>query len=156
MAETVDVVIDGGACNAGPLGPALGPTGVNIGEVVAEINQKTAEFKGMKVPVKIEVDDKRGFTVSVGLPPASALIKEKLGLKSGSGNAKTTFVSDMSWDQLKSIARMKGDNLMGADLRRQATEIVGTCTSMGVTIEGMNPREASKRLRAGEFDAQFE
>ena len=149
-------MVDGGKANAGPLGPALGPTGVNIGEVVQQINEKTKEFNGMKVPVSIQIDDKRGFTISVGLPPATALIKEKAGVTSGSGNAKTTMVGDLSWDDVVSIAKMKNDDLLGAALKNKAREVVGTCVSMGVTIEGVDPRQASKAIAAGEHDARFQ
>ena len=98
MGQTIEALVDGGKANAGPLAPTLGPAGVNVGEVVAAINEKTKEFVGMQVPVKIELDDKKNFTISVGTPPASALIKDKLGLKSGSSNARTDFVADMPLD----------------------------------------------------------
>ncbi len=157
MGETIEAIVDGGKASAGPpLGPALGPAGVNIGQVIAAINEKTAEFNGMKVPVKVIIDDKKNFEIKVGTPPASALIKEQAGIKSGSGSAADTFVADLSWDQVKKIARMKGDDLQGASLKTKSNEIVGTCTSMGVTIEGVNPREVSKKLIAGEYDNVFE
>ncbi len=157
MGQTIEAIVDGGKASAGPpLGPALGPAGVNIGQVIAAINEKTADFNGMKVPIKVIIDDKKNFEIKVGTPPASALIKEQAGIKSGSGSAADTFVADLSWDQIKKIARMKGDDLQGASLKTKANEIVGTCTSMGVTIEGGNPREVSKKLIAGEYDAVFE
>ena len=57
--ETIETLIEGGKASAAPpLGPALGPLKVNIGQVVADINKKTADFKGMKVPVKVIVDTK--------------------------------------------------------------------------------------------------
>lgn len=155
MAQTIDVMVDGGKANAGPLGPSLGPTGINIGEVVKAINEKTKEFNGMQVPVAIKIDDKKGFTITVGTPPASALIKDKLGLKSGSGNAKKDFVGDLSADQAASIARMKWDDLMGATLKAKAKEVVGTCVSMGVTFMGDNPRDAMKKFDAGDYDQYF-
>ena len=73
----ISVMVDAGkATAAAPLGPALGPLGVNIGLIVAEINEKTKAFEGVKVPVKISVDPKtKNFTVSVGSPPISAMIK---------------------------------------------------------------------------------
>lgn len=156
MGETIEVLVDGGKANAGPLAPALGPAGVNVGEVVAAINEKTKEFVGMQVPVKVVLDDKKNYTISVGTPPAQALIKDKIGLKSGSGNAKTTFVGDISIEQIQSVARMKWDDLQGADLKNKSNEIVGTCTSMGVTVDGVNPREASKLIKSGAWDSKFQ
>ena len=83
--QSVDALVEGGKASAAPpLGPALGPLGVNIGQVVAEINKKTASFQGMQVPVKVNVDtDTKEFNITVGTPPASALIKKEANLKSG-------------------------------------------------------------------------
>ena len=76
MVDTVEALVDGGKASAGPpLGPALGPKGVNIGQVIAEINRKTKAFDGMKVPVKILINDDKSFEIKVGTPPVSALIK---------------------------------------------------------------------------------
>jgi len=78
MAEVVEVLVPGGKATAGPpLGPALGPLGINVKAVVDEINAKTASFNGMQVPVKVEVNEKKQFTVTVGIPPTTALIKKK-------------------------------------------------------------------------------
>jgi len=82
MAQTVDALIEGGKATAAPpLGPALGPTGVNIGQVIAEINKKTADFKGMKVPIKVHITDDKEFSVTVGTPPVSQLIKKEAGIE---------------------------------------------------------------------------
>ena len=88
MSETtVEALIEGGnATAAPPLGPALGPTGVNIGQVVSTINDKTKDFEGMEVPVTVKVDDDTSeYEVIIGTPPAPALIKEELGIEKGSG-----------------------------------------------------------------------
>ncbi len=156
MAQTIEAVVDGGAASAGPpLGPALGPAGVNIGEVIAAINTKTAAYKGMKVPVKVIIDDKKNFEIKVGTPPASQLIKTKAGLKSGSGNAKTTMVGNLTLDQVKELVEMKFDDLTGASIKTKANEIVGTCASMGITIEGEDARVVSKKIIAGEWNSKF-
>lgn len=156
MGETIEAIVDGGQASAGPpLGPALGPAGVNIGEVIQAINQKTADYKGMKVPVKVIIDDKKKFEIEVGTPPASALIKEKAGLKTASGSAKTDFVGNISLDDAKAIARMKGDDVLGADLKAKVREIVGTCVSMGITVEGKDPRRFQRALEKGTHDGAF-
>ena len=85
--QAIETLVNGGQATAAPpLGPALGPMGVNIGQVVADINKKTADFKGMQVPVKVEIDlDTKDYTISIGTPPASGLIKQEAGIKKGSG-----------------------------------------------------------------------
>ena len=90
MAEVVEVLVPGGKASAGPpIGPALGPLGINVKAVVDEINKKTSEFNGMQVPVKIEVDEKKNFTVTVGIPPTTALIKKEANIEKGSAEPNT-------------------------------------------------------------------
>ena len=136
---TVDVLIEGGKATAAPpLGPALGPTGVNIGQVVSEINKKTASFKGMQVPVKVEVDsDTKEFSISIGTPPASSLILKEAGIKKGSGRPNTEKVADLKIEQIIKIAKMKEGNLLGKDLKNKVREIIGSCNSMGILVEGV-------------------
>jgi large subunit ribosomal protein L11 len=151
MAEVIDALVDGGKATAGPpLGPALGPLGINISDVIKMINEKTVDFDGMKVPVKVTVDTKtKKFDVTVGTPPASALVKKELGLQKGSDNARTTKVGNLTLDQIKKVARMKADSLLGADHKARVLEIAGTCVTMGVTVEGMDPRDFQKGLKDG-------
>lgn len=154
---SVDILIEGGKATAAPpLGPALGPLGVNIGQVVAEINKKTQDFKGMQVPVKVTVNDQtKAFTISIGTPPASALIKQETGIKKGSSKAKTEMVADMKIEQLIKIAKMKEKATLGADMKAKVKEIIGTCKSMGIMVEGMKPMEAMKAVEEGKFDKEI-
>jgi len=156
MVDTVEALVDGGKATAGaPLGPALGPKGVNIAEVVAAINEKTRAFAGMKVPVKIIIDDKKKFEIKVGTPSMASLIKSELGLESGSSNARTTKVANMTLDQAKKIATMKEGDLLGADLKARVSEVSGACVSIGITIDGKNPKDFQAALKAGTYDGQF-
>ena len=73
---TIKVLVDAGKASAGPpLGPALGPMGVNTMEVVKEINRVTKELEGMQVPVKVHINSDKSYSVEVGAPLTSALIK---------------------------------------------------------------------------------
>jgi len=151
--EVIESLIEGGKATAAPpLGPALGPLGVNIGQVVAEINKKTAEFKGMQVPVKVEVDsDSKEFTISVGTPPASALIKKEANIAKGSGNPLVDKVADLKIEQTIKISKMKEDALLGKDNFSRVKEVIGTCDSMGVLVEGRPAREVITAINKGEF-----
>ncbi|KQM12513.1 50S ribosomal protein L11 [Methanomassiliicoccales archaeon RumEn M1] len=157
MADTVEVLVEGGKATPGqPLGPALGPLGVNIPKIVAEINNKTKAFNGMKVPVKIIIDSKtKDFEIKVGTPPTTSLITKELGVEKGSGSSKAVKVGNLSMEQVVRIAQMKGDSLMGKDLKHQALEVIGTCTSMGVTVEGQDSRAIRADIMAGKFDQYF-
>ena len=155
--ENVEVLIEGGKATAAPpLGPALGPMGVNIGEVVNEINKKTGDFKGMQVPVKVVIDtDTKNFDIVIGTPPASALIKKEAGIQKGSGVPQTDKVADLKIEQLIKIAKMKEDALLGKDLKNKIKEVVGTCNSMGVMVEGVDAKDAFKLIDEGNFDKEI-
>jgi large subunit ribosomal protein L11 len=154
MATTVDALIEGGKATAGPpLGPALGPTGVNTGQVIAKINEKTKAFAGMKVPIKVIVNDDKTFDIKIGTPPMSALIKSELGLASGSSNARTTKVANMTIEQAKKIADMKKEDLLGATMKARVLEVAGNCVSVGVTVDGKDPKVFQKDVKIGMYDA---
>ncbi len=156
MAGTIEVLVPGGEANPGPpLGPELGPTPVDVQAVVQEINDQTAAFDGTEVPVTVTYEDDGSFEIDVGVPPTSALIKDEAGFETGSGEPQAEFVADLSIDQVKQIAEQKGPDLLAYDLKGAAKEVVGTCTSLGVTVEGENPREFKQRLEAGEYDDEF-
>ena len=140
MGVQIKVLVDGGKANAGPLGPSLGPTGVNIGQVVAEINQKTKEFAGMKVPVTIDIDKAtKSFEIKVGKPPTSALILKEINQQKGSQGNET--IGNLTMDQVKKIAEIKMDQMNTGDLNMAIRQVIGTCKSMGVTVDGKDPKE---------------
>jgi len=150
--QTVESLIEGGKASAAPpLGPALGPLGVNIGQVISEINKKTADFKGMKVPVKVIVDDDKSFTIEVGTPPASALIKHEAGIEKGSGNPLSDKVADIKIEQAIKVAKMKGDSLLGRDMFARVKEVIGTCNSMGILVEGKQASDVIADINNGAF-----
>jgi large subunit ribosomal protein L11 len=156
MAGTIEVLVPGGQANPGPpLGPELGPTPVDVQAVVSEINEQTAAFDGTEVPVTVEYEDDGSFSIDVGVPPTAALIKDELGFETGSGEPHEEFVADMSVEQLKTVAEQKLPDLLAYDTKGAAKEVAGTCTSLGVTIEGENPREFKERIDAGEYDDVF-
>jgi len=157
VAEKLDVLVDGGKATPGPpLGPALGPLGVNIVEIIKAINEKTKSFEGMKVPVSLTVDSKtKAFSIEVGTPPTSALIVKELKIEKGSGDAGKTRVGNLSLSQAIKIANMKTDAMQGRTLKARVLEVVGTSVSMGVTVEGKPAKEFSKEIKAGKYDKQL-
>jgi large subunit ribosomal protein L11 len=156
--KTVEALVAGGQATAGPpLGPALGPLGVNVLAIVNKINEVTKDYAGMKVPVKVIVDpETKEFEVTVGTPTASALIVSELKVEKGSGSPKAQKVGDLTMEQLVKIAKMKRVQLLASDTKRAAKEILGTCVSMGVTVEGKDPREVQKEIDEGKHNALLE
>lgn len=152
--EKIEALVEGGKASAAPpLGPALGPLQVNIGEVVAEINKKTAAFNGMKVPVKVIVDtDTKEFKIEVGTPPISQLIKKELGIELGSGAAHENKVGNMAIEQVVKVAKMKVDSMIVNDLKSAVKSVVGTCQSMGILIESKVAKDVEKEVDEGKYD----
>jgi len=155
--KVVELLVSGGQATAGPpLGPALGPLGVNVMAVVNKVNELTKDYSGMKVPVKVTVDpETKTFEVSVGTPTASALIVSELKIEKGSGNPKTQKVGNLTMEQLIRIAKIKRPELLSKTLKSAAKEILGTCVSMGVTVEGKDPKEVMREIDAGKYDKIF-
>lgn len=156
--KVVEALVSGGQATAGPpLGPALGPLGVNVLAIVNKINEVTKNYAGMKVPVKITVDtETKGFEVSVGTPTTSALIVSELGVSKGSGAPKTEKIGNLSMAQVIRVAKIKRSKLLARDLKAAVKEVLGSCVSMGVTVEDKDPREAQKEIDEGKYDALFE
>ena len=155
--EVVEILITGGKATAGPpLGPAIGPLGVNIMNVVKEINEKTKDYEGMSVPVKVIVNtDDKSFEIEVGIPPTSALIKKELGLDKGSTEPKHKVVGELSMEQAVKIAKMKRDSMLSYNLKNATKEVIGTCVSVGVKVDGKDPKEVQKLIDNGEYDEYF-
>ncbi|MCW3984490.1 MAG: 50S ribosomal protein L11 [Candidatus Bathyarchaeota archaeon] len=155
--KVVELIVSGGQANAGPpLGPALGPLGVNIVAVVNKINEVTKDYAGMKVPVKVSVDpEDKTFEITVGTPTASALIVAELKIEKGSGTPHSVKAGDLTMEQLVKIAKIKGPQLLAPDTKMATKELLGTCVSMGVTVEGKDPREVQKEIDSGTYDKLF-
>ena len=155
--KIVNALVSGGEASAGPpLGPALGPLGINILQVVNTINEKTKDFPGMKVPVKVEVDSEtKKFTVEVGIPPTAALIFKESGINKGSGTAGTNFVGNISMDSVVKIAKMKLDVSYAQDVKSTAKEIIGSCLSLGIKVEDKVAKDVYADVSAGRYDSLF-
>jgi large subunit ribosomal protein L11 len=156
MAEKkiVSVLVMGGEASAGaPLGPQLGPLGVNVLGIVNEINKVTSDFKGMRVPVKIEVDpETKAFSVSVGTPTTSALVVKEAGVPKGSGKPNTELVGNVTFEKVLNIAKIKMGDSYAKSIKSAVKEVVGSCVSMGVKVENTDPRLFMKEVESGKWD----
>ncbi len=159
MAETqkISALVTGGQATAGPpLGPALGPMGINITEVIKEINEKTKDFDGMKVPVTVSVDpDTKKWDIEVGIPSAAALVLKEAGIQKGSGTSGTDWVGDVGIDAILKVAKTKLDLSYASSIKSVAKEIIGTCLCLGIKIEGKTPKELTAEINEGKWDEKF-
>ena len=153
MGETVIAgLVEGGKATSGPpFGPALGPLGVNINAIIGEINEKTKQYSGIKIPVEVHVDTAtKSYRVEVGAPPTSALVLKELGIQAGA-KEKGQVVGNITLEQVKNIANAKKAKLYGKSMAERASQVLGTCNSMGVTCEGESPRDIIRKIKSGEL-----
>ncbi len=155
--QKISSLVTGGAASAGPpLGPALGPLGVNIMEVISAINEKTKDFEGMKVPVTVTVDtDTKKWEIEIGIPSASALVLKEVGIQKGSGTSGTEWVGDIKMESVVKVAKTKLDDSYATSLKSVAKSIIGTCRTLGIKIEGKTPAEATAEINEGKWDQSF-
>ena len=150
------IVPGGGATGGPPIGPALGPMGVNIMQIVAEINKQTGDYKGTPVPVDVLIDtDTKEFKVKVGMLSTFALLTQAAGITKGSGTPHSAKVGDLAFDQLVTVAKKKKAGLYAASLKTAVREVLGTCVSMGVTVDGKPAKDVEAQIKGGEYDAQL-
>ncbi len=156
--QTISSLVTGGQASAGPpLGPSLGPMGVNIMEVINAINEKTKDFEGMKVPVTVSIDpDTKKWEIEVGIPSAAALILKEAGIQKGSGTSGTEWVGDIGIDSVVKVAKAKLDNSYATSLKSVVKSIVGTCVPLGIKIEGKTPKEITTEINEGKWDDRFQ
>lgn len=153
MADKIEILVEGGkATPAPPLGPKLGELKMNVGQVITEINKKTADFKGMKVPVIIEIQKDKSYTITVGTPPTSQLIKKEIGIELGSGEPNKIKVANASIEQIIKVAKMKQGSMFAKDLKSAVKSVVGSLVSMGILIEGKEPKEIIREIDDGKYD----
>ena len=153
MEETINVIVEGGKASGGPpLGPALGPLGVNTGEVVKEINEKTKDFAGVKVPVKVIVDPAtKAFSIEVGSPSTAELLKKSAGIQKGAGN-RENFAGNVAMKDIVQIAKQKRPVLMSTELKSSVKEVLGTAVSLGISVDGKKARDVINEVNNGKFD----
>lgn len=156
MVSIVEALVPGGQATPGPpLGPALGPLGVNVKAIIDKINEQTKAFNGMQVPVKVIVDANKQFTVQVGTPPTSALILKEAGIEKGSGTPNTQTVGNLTAKQAVTIAHMKKNDTFAKSLKNAVKQVVGSCVPLGITFEGLKPKEAIEAINSGKFDKEL-
>ena len=134
--NVVKLLIPAGAATpAPPVGPALGQAGINIVGFTKDFNARTADQKGMIIPVVITVYEDRSFEFITKTPPAAVLLKKAAKVDKGSGEPNTKKVAKVTKDQVKEIAETKMKDLNAADVEAAMRMVEGTARSMGFTVE---------------------
>jgi len=154
----IKLLAEGGNMKPGPsLSQKLGPAGININQVIQKVNDATNSFKGLKVPVELDVDPStKEFEIRVFSPPVSELLKKELGIEKGSGIQKKSQVSNASIEQIISVAKTKLPNMLCKDLKSAVKTVAGTCGSLGVLIENKTASEIEREIDEGKYDSEIQ
>ncbi len=153
----IKLLVEGGDMKPGPvLSQKLGPTGVPMNQVIQKVNEATKSFKGLKVPVELEIDIKtKNVDIEVLSPPVSELLKKELGAEKGSGDHKQIKVANASIEQIISIAATKLPDLLSKDLKAAVKTILGSCISLGILVENKSPKEVINEIDEGKYDSEI-
>jgi len=153
----IKLLIEGGNMTPGPaVAQQLGPMGVNLGKVISDVNEATKEFKGMKVPVELDIDEKtKEFTVSTSSPPTSELLKKELKLEKGTPDHKNQKVGNASIEDIIKIAKVKHPNMLEKEFKSAVKSVLGTCASIGILVESKEISELTSEVASGKFDKEI-
>ena len=140
MAKKIKAVVKvqataGKATPAPPIGTALGPQGINIGEFVSQFNAKTSGMGDLTIPAVITIYDDRSFTFILKTPPASVLLSKASGITKGSGEPNKTKVGSVTMAQIEEIATIKLPDLNTTSLESAKKSVMGTARSMGIDVK---------------------
>ncbi len=147
------LLVDAGVMKPGPaLSQKMGPLGINLGKIIADVNKASDSFKGIKVPVILDINTKtKSFTVSVLTPPTSELLKKELGIAKGSGEPKNIKMGNIPIETVIKIAKIKEKDMIVNGLKEAVDSVLGTCVSLGILVESKDGREIIKEVKEGRY-----
>lgn len=199
--EKMEMLIEGGKAKPGPAtAPRLGALKVNMGKLFQDVNDKTKDYAGMNVPVKVFINKKdHSYKIEVGTPPVSSLLRKELGLKKIASEKKEEaaptevkkeeappveekklpfkkeavpaeatpatlvkkekvkiireIIANVTIDQCIKVAKMKRASLLSKTFKSAVKEVVGSCASTPVTVEGKTPKQVLRDIEAGKYDS---
>ncbi|AHC51697.1 50S ribosomal protein L11 [Sulfolobus acidocaldarius SUSAZ] len=152
--KTIKIMVEGGSAKPGPpLGPTLSQLGLNVQEVVKKINDVTAQFKGMSVPVTIEIDSStKKYDIKVGVPTTTSLLLKAINAQEPSGDPAHKKIGNLNLEQIADIAIKKKPQLSAKTLTAAIKSLLGTARSIGITVEGKDPKDVIKEIDQGKYN----
>ncbi len=154
---SVKLLVEGGNMKPGPtVAQQLGPMGINMGKVISDVNEKSKSFKGMTVPIVIEIDPKtRAYTIVIKSPPTSELLKKEAGAAKGSGARLKLISGNIAFERIIAVALQKHDNMLSNDLLDSIKSVLGTCQAMGIVVDSHEIKDVMIDLNDGKYDAMI-
>ena len=149
----INSIITPNASGGPPIGPAVGPTGINIKDVVDTVNEKTMIFKGLTVPIRIVCDpETKQFEIFIETPSTASLLLKEIGVQKGSSSCSDNKIGDMNLDQIINVVEAKKEIFLNRTYKAAIKSVLGTALSIGVTVEGEDPRKIQKLIDNGDYD----
>jgi len=153
----IKLLVEGGNMTPGPaVAQQLGPMGINVGQVISDVNTATSEFKGVTVPVHLTVNpETKEVSIKVLSPPTSELIKKELKIEKASGNRLKQRVGNFAIEQVISIAKAKHNSMLSNDFISTLKSVIGTCQALGVLIENKEVKEILEEIAEGKYEEEI-
>lgn len=134
VSRVIRIELEGGKASPADLGKALGPSGVNLGEVLNRYNQMTAEARGDIVPVDVTIYEDRSVDLALRTSPTAFLIRKALGIEKGAARPGAETAATLSRAQLRELAQVKLQDLNTKNVEEAEKVVAGTARSMGVAV----------------------
>lgn len=153
----IRLLVDGGEMKPGPtLSQKIGPLGLNMGKLIGDVNKATAEFKGMKVPIIVDINTKtKDIKVTTLTPPTSELLKKEMSATVGSGRPNKLKIGNAPIELIIKVAKKKQKDMFVNDLKAAVISALGTCQSIGLVVESKDPKEVIQDVKAGRYDKEI-
>lgn len=153
----IKLLVEGGKMTPGPaVAQQLGPMGINMGQVISEVNEATSQFKGVTVPVHLTIDSKtKKVSIKVLSPPTSELIKKELKIDKASGARLKQRVGNFAIEQVIAIAKTKHSSMLSGDFLATLKSVLGTCQALGVLIENKEVKEVLEEIKNGKYSEEI-
>ena len=151
-------MVEGGKMSPGPaVAQQLGPMGINMGQVISDVNEATSEFKGVTVPVHLTVNpETKEVSIKVLSPPTSELIKKELKIEKASGERLKQKVGNLAIEQVISVSKVKHNSMLSNDFMATVKSVIGTCQALGVLIENKETKEIQEEIAEGKYKEEIE
>lgn len=149
----VKLLVEGGNMTPGPaVAQQLGPMGINVGQVISDVNIATSEFKGVTVPVHLTINpETKTVSIKVLSPPTSELIKKELKIEKASGARLKQRVGNFAIEQVISVAKAKHNSMLSGDFMATVKSVLGTCQALGVLVENKEISEVLEEISEGKY-----
>jgi large subunit ribosomal protein L11 len=153
----IKLLVEGGSMSPGPaVAQQLGPMGINMGQVISDVNAATAEFKGVTVPVHLTVNpETKEVTIKVLSPPTSELIKKELKLEKASAERLKQKVGNMAIEQVIAVSKAKHDSMLSNEFISTVKSVIGTCQALGVLVENKETSEILADIAEGKYSEEI-